>query len=111
MKIDLEEVDEEFRRDFGKKKAPKVFSYDKELRMFYAGKKNAKIANVDKLINLSKVDIGWLDAKFKKHSVDFIIAHPPCMSKNTNEKALKKVYDEFFYQAEYFISKALTVTV
>ena len=55
-------------------------------------KKNAKIAGVDKHINFSRVELEWLDIKFKKESIDRIITNPP-ISKNAN---LDKVYNEFF---------------
>ena len=64
-------------------------------------RKNAKIAGIDKEINFSRVELEWLDIKFKKESVDRIVTNMPT-SKNAN---LDKIYNEFFYQSEYILKK------
>ena len=78
-----------------------IYSYDHLFKYVDYSKKNAKIAGVDKNINFSRVELEWLDIKFKKESVDSIVTNPPS-SKNTN---LGKIYNEFFYQAEYILKK------
>jgi len=82
-----------------KKPAAKVYSYDHLFKYVDYSKKNAKIAGVDKLINFSRVELEWLDIKFKKESVDRIATSLPA-SKNAN---LDKIYNEFFYQSAYIL--------
>ena len=64
-------------------------------------KKNSKIAGIDKKINFSRMDMEWLDTKFDKQSIDKIVAKMP----NLQEKQGNNVYNEFFYQAEFILSK------
>ncbi len=82
-------------------KKPKagVYCYDHLFKYVDYARKNAKIAGVDKFIGFSRVELEWLDIKFKKNSVDTIITNPPT-TKNAN---LDKVYKEFFYQSEYIL--------
>ena len=84
-----------------KKTGPKIYAFDHLFKYVDYCKKNAKIAGVDKSINFSRVDLEWLDIKFKKESVDRIATSLPS-SKNAN---LEKIYKEFFYQADYILKK------
>ncbi|MFH1071936.1 MAG: hypothetical protein V1743_00740 [Nanoarchaeota archaeon] len=88
-----------------------IFGYDKELRNLKASAKNAKIAGVEKYIDFSKLDIEWLDTKFKKESIHKIITHPPQETRNTNRKELEKTYHELFHQAAFVLKKNGTITV
>jgi len=83
----------------------KVFGYDGQLRYLKATQKNAKLAGIDKNINLSKCEIEWLDTKFEKNSIDLIVTDPPRTSKNRDNKKTLKIYNEFFYQADYILKK------
>ena len=78
-----------------------IYSFDHLFKYVDYSRKNAKIAGVDKQINFSRTELEWLDIKFKKESVDRIITNP-VTSKNTN---LDRIYNEFFYQAEYILKK------
>ena len=78
-----------------------IYAFDHLFKYVDYSKKNAKIAGVDKSINFSRIDLEWLDIKFKKESVDRIATSLPS-SKNAN---LEKIYKEFFYQAEYILKK------
>ncbi len=84
-----------------KKTKANIYSYDHLFKYVDYSRKNAKIAGIDKLINFSRVELEWLDIKFKKESIDGIVTSPP-LSKNAN---LDKIYNEFFYQCEYILSK------
>ena len=64
-------------------------------------KKNSKIAGVDKKLTFSRMDLEWLDTKFKKHSINKIVTRLP----ESRKKDLNKVYKEFFYQAEFILSE------
>lgn len=84
-----------------------IYSYCNLFKYVDFSKKNAKIAGVDKNINFSRVELEWLDIKFKKESVDRIITNLPS-SKNAN---LDKIYNEFFYQCEYILKSNGTIAL
>ena len=46
-----------------------------DLRHVTAGKKNAKIAGVDKLVDFPRMDIDWLDVKFDEGAFDIVVAY------------------------------------
>ena len=82
-----------------KKSSSEIYSFDHSFKYVDYSKKNAKIAGVDKEINFSRTELEWLDIKFKKKTIDRIITTLPT-SKNAN---LDKIYNEFFYQADYIL--------
>lgn len=84
-----------------------IYSYDYAFKYIDYSRKNAKIAGVDKQINFSRVEMEWLDIKFKKESVDRIITNPPA-SKSPN---LDKIYNELFYQANYILKNNGTIAL
>ena len=87
--------------DKRKKKKLKIYCCDNLMNNIQAAKKNAKIAGVHKDINFSRNDLEWLDVKFKKKTIDKIITYLPFSKVNLHN--IKKVYKEFFYQAEYIL--------
>lgn len=89
------------------KSKSKIYAYDHLFKCIDYSRKNAKIAGVDKQINFSRTELEWLDIKFKKASVDRIVTNPP-ISKNAN---LDKIYNEFFYQAEYILKNNGTIAL
>ena len=93
-----------FENKINLKEKIKVVGYDPQLRDIKAAQKNAKIAGVNKLVTFSKVDVGWLDTKFKKGEVDKIAANLPSTS-YLRESEIEKQYNEFFYQADFVLSK------
>jgi len=90
-----------------KKPKSKIYSFDHLFKYVDYSRKNAKIAGVEKFINFSRVELEWLDIKFKKESVDRIITSP-VISKNAN---LEKIYNEFFYQCEYILNNKGTIAI
>ena len=86
-------------------KKPRINAFDAQFRYVDATKKNAKIAAVDKIINFSRMEIEWLDTKMDKHGIDKIVTNPPAISKHTNPKDIEKLYNEFFYQADFVLKK------
>lgn len=92
-----------------KVKKPKgsIFCFDRLFKFVNYSKKNAKIAGVDKFIDFSRVELDWLDIKFKKKSVDRIATSLPA-SKNAN---LGKIYDEFFYQSDFILKDEGAIAV
>ena len=96
--IDFERFFKEIDKKIKKPKAG-IYAYDHLFKYVDYSRKNAKIAGVDKHINFSRVELEWLDIKFKKESVGRIITNPPT-SKNAN---LDRIYNEFFYQCDYIL--------
>ncbi len=105
LEVNLEKFDKE--TEF----KGKIIGYDKELRHIIAAKKNAKIADIEKSINFSRVEIDWLDTKITEKSIDKIITNPPNLTKRTNEKEIEKIYNELFHQAGFVLKEKGTVTV
>lgn len=98
-----------FFKDIDKKitkpKKPLINCFDPNLLNLNAAKKNAKIAGINKSINFSRMDIEWLDTKLDKESTNKIVTRPPELTKTTNLKDIEKLYDQFFYQAEFILKK------
>lgn len=99
-KFNFDKVDKKAK----KKIAGKILGYDGFLPAVNASGKNAKIGGVEKFITFSKMDVEWLDTKFDKSTVDFIVTDPPHLTQE-NRRTMEKVYKEFFYQAEFVLSK------
>ena len=94
-----------------KKPKTKLYGYDTVLHYVQSARKNAKIAGIQKQIIFSKVDLEWVDTKFKKDSIDKIITQPPQLTQHTNPKDIEKIYDNLFYQAEYILKKDGNATI
>jgi len=88
-----------------KNKKNAIYSFDSELRHIKAAQKNSKIAGISKQINFSKTAVEWLDIKFKNNEIGRIITSPPQISKNIDIKEIEKLYNEFFYQADFILAK------
>ncbi|MFH1440006.1 MAG: THUMP domain-containing protein [Candidatus Woesearchaeota archaeon] len=89
----------------------RIIAYDSQMNMMSATKKNAQIAGVNKVIDISRVDIEWLDTKLDKGNVDIIATHLPVASKNVSKGIVEKLYKEFFYQAEYILADKGTIGI
>lgn len=92
------------------KKEYDIKSYDVDLQAVNAAKKNFKIAGIEKIINPAKGDISWLDTKFEKQSVDYIVSNPPEFTKFT-KKRVNKFYEAFFFHAEFVLKKKGTIVL
>ena len=66
---------------------------------------NSKLAQVRKEVNISRIDVEWLDTKLDKASVDCVVSAVPFPSKSVPEKDVEKIYKELFYQLEYIMKK------
>jgi len=115
LKLDLDiDFDNFFKKIDGEVKADKlnIIGYDDKWLYLNNAKKNAKIAGINKLISLSRLEAEWLDTKFDKGSVDKIITQPPQITSHVNPKDIEKRYDELFYHAEFVLrEKGLIVVV
>jgi len=86
-----------------KKEKVAVTGYDAAFQYVDYGKKNAKIAGVEKIIYLSRVESEWLDIKHEKKTVDRIVTKIPEPSRKLLSKDIEKLQGELFYQAEYIL--------
>lgn len=86
-------------------KKKKIFTYSSSIGHVRSAEKNAKIAGINKTINFARVDLEWLELRFDKNTLDAIVSYPPGISKNSDVSKIKKVYSEFFYQADYLLSE------
>jgi len=66
---------------------------------------NSTLAKVKKDINVSRLEIDWLDSKFGKGEIDCLVSAVPYPSKNYSEREVGKVYKEFFYQLDFIMKK------
>lgn len=108
LKLDLGIDDSFFKKndkEINLKKKISIIGYDASWLYVNSSKKNAKIAGINKLLSLSRLEVEWLDTKFDKGKVDKIVTQPPQLTRNSNPKDIEKVYNEFFYQAEFALSK------
>lgn len=104
MDFDFSAVDKEaVENDKKIGREAKLHCADHLLAALRATKNNAKIADIDRIISATKIDLEWLETKYDEKFFDFIITHPPSISKYSNVKELEKMYNEFFYQAEYIL--------
>jgi len=78
----------------------KIYNVDSSMKHINYAKKNSKIAGIEKKINFSRMDIGWLDTKFDEGKIDKIVTKMP----NLQEKQSDNMYNEFFYQAEFILN-------
>jgi 23S rRNA G2445 N2-methylase RlmL len=92
---------------FDKKEAPEkessIVGSDYLLSCIKAGRSNAKVAGVDKIIHLTKVEAEWLDTKFEEKQFDIIATQPPIDSKLVDPRQIEKIYKDFFNHAEYIL--------
>ena len=82
-----------------------ITGFDESLKNIKATKANAKIAGVKDCIEVSKLQVDWLETKFEKGSVDRIVTLPPQYTKYADTKKVTKALNEFFYQAEFILKK------
>jgi len=81
----------------------KVTAYDEIFKHVDYGKKNAKIAGVQKLLTFSRLAVEWLDTKFDKESVDCIVSYPPQESRFVAATKVLPAQRELFYQAKFVL--------
>jgi len=100
MKIDLADFDKQ------KPKTGRIKAADHLLHYVKAAKNNAKLAGIE--LEATRMDIEWLDTKLDKHSFD-IVTHPPTVSRQQDDRTIKKLYKEFFYQADYVVKDWIVI--
>ena len=105
-KIDFKKFDKAI-----KKHKTKIVCSDALMYNIKCSEINAQVAAVRKEIKFSRADIEWLETKFKKNEVDFIVSVLPSVSKVNKEDDVSKICAEFFYQAEYILKKKGVIVV
>lgn len=85
----------------------KIIGFDSAFRHIDYTRKNAKIAGVHDLVELSRVEMEWLDVKFRGKSIDRIVTKLPSSIKAANGKLL----NEFFYQSEFVLKDKGTIAL
>ena len=92
----FKEIDKEIKKD-----KLQIYNIDSSMKHINFAKKNSKIAGIDKKIHYSRIELEWLDTKFNKNQVDKIVTKMPSI----NTKDINKIYNEFFYNAEFILNK------
>ena len=72
-----------------------IYGFDSLLKFLKFAQKNAKIADINKTINLSKVDVDWIDTKFEEESIDKIITHPPALTEHGSKTKIIRIFKDF----------------
>lgn len=81
-----------------------IYAYDEIQAHTKATDKNAKIIGVHKIFKVSKLEVEWLELRFKKN-VDSIISTVPSESKSIPADKARKIAHELMYQAAYVLKK------
>ena len=81
-----------------------IYAYDYEMRNISAAKHNAKIGEIDKVIEFRKVESEWIDLKFGEGDLDLIVSSPPDPTAST-ERQIRPRIKELFYNADYVLKK------
>jgi 23S rRNA G2445 N2-methylase RlmL len=95
---------------FDSKNIPaQIIGSDQLLKFLKATKTNAKLAGVE--IEVTRMDLEWLDTKISEESVDCIVTNPPSESKLNDPLHIEKLYKEFFHQVDYILKKDGTIVL
>jgi 23S rRNA G2445 N2-methylase RlmL len=94
-------------RDISKKE---IIGYDSLLKYLKYTQKNAKIAEVNKIIKISKCDVDWLDTKLDEASINTIITNPPGISKTSSLRNMLRLYMDFFKQSDHLLVEGGTIS-
>ena len=100
--INFEEFFENLDQQQINQKKSLLYAVSNDLRDISAIKKNAKIANITNF-NISKLNIDWLDTKFKEQEIDLIVTFPP-------SKLPTKLLKEFYHQASFIAKQTVLLT-
>ena len=82
-----------------------VYAYDGMFPNIRKLEINAKLAGLRKEVKVSRIEVEWLDTKFKEDEVDCVVSAVPFPSKNVKEKDVLKIYKELFYQLNFILKK------
>ncbi|MGM5483903.1 MAG: methyltransferase [Nanobdellota archaeon] len=88
-----------------------IYGYDSLFKYLSFSQKNAKIAGINKALNLSKCEIDWIDTKLEKESVDMIITQPPLVTEKKSKTKIMKTYKQFFKRSEDILKKGSIIKI
>ena len=86
-------------------KKGKIFSYDALFAYVKNTEIHATLAGVRKEINISRIEPEWLDTKFEKNEVSFVVTCLPYPTHVVSEKDIRVLYKELFYQLTFIVKK------
>ncbi len=89
-----------------KYKKGKVYAFDDMFPNIRKLEVNSKLAGLRKEVNVSRIEVEWLDTKFKEGEVDCVVSAVPFPSKNVKEKDVVKVYKELFHQLSFILKES-----
>jgi putative N6-adenine-specific DNA methylase len=99
-------IDKIFEREDKKvKEIENLHASDELQKEVVACQKNSKVAGVNKFIHFTRVEFDWLDIKFKQAMIDLFVSNFVWPTRKVSEKDIRKKVKEFFYQANYLLSK------
>jgi 23S rRNA G2445 N2-methylase RlmL len=84
-------------------KKSQIFMLDSLFHNVQAVKRNSRIAGVDKDVEVSRLEIDWMDTKFDKETVDLVASYPVQLTEHSDAKMVTKFYNELFHQAQYVL--------
>lgn len=96
----IDRLDKKIKRD-----RLEITGYDALMPNVKNAEINAKLAGVTKQIKFSRVEVGWIDVKFPKSSIDVIATAPSFVSKGKPSTDIEQGYKQLFHQAEYVLKK------
>lgn len=94
-----------------KLKKLKIYSIEQLQNNLRSAEVNARIISLQNHISFSRVDIEWLDTKFKENSIDKIITYPQFPTAIVTLKKLENIYKELFYHLEYIMKKKRKIVI
>ena len=104
-KFDFDSFFEKLDKEAKLETKTQITALDRNFKFVNQSQKNAKIAGIVKKIDFSRLELEWLDTKFKKESVDCFVTIPIQPSKNLNPDFVEKIYKEIFFQLEFILAK------
>lgn len=108
---DIEDFFEKIDNKIDLKTKLSITGFDNALAHVKQSQKNSKIAGINKKIKFSRIEIDWLDTKFKKESVEKVVSYLPSISRRLSEQIIKKFYDDFFYQMIFILKKTGSIVI
>ncbi len=88
-----------------------IYGFDSLLKFLKYTQKNAKIADINKVLNISKVEVDWIDTKIDQKFVDKIVTQPPMLTDHGNKTKISKLYKEFFNRCSEILKKKAIVVL
>ena len=114
FKIDKLLFSKLIKTSFKNKKSAKkldIYAVDSFQNNLRSGEINARIISLQKQIKFSRLDIEWLDTKFKEKSIDKVITFPIYPTQTLPLNVVEKIYKELFYQLEFIMKKKRVIVI